>query len=456
MYIVIVGDGKVGHSLATQLVAENHDVTIVEHNEQVLMKNQDQLDAMYVKGNGVSVETLREADVQRADIVVAVTVSDEINMLVCLTAKRLGARYAIARIRDPEYHRSHRFLMEELLIDYILNPERTMAMEVSRILRYPFSGNVETFARGQVEMMDFRLSREDGFVGLALKDIARAMHHLPQVLVCAVEREGEAIIPKGNFVFKEGDRVFVVSDVATITSFFRALGKKMVKITSVMIMGGSRIAFYLGRLLIETGISVSIIEIDPEKAREITELLPEANVILGDGTDHEVLVEEGMLSHDAFITLSGRDEDNIMAGFYAHQNGVHKVVVKNNHENYNPILGMMGLDSVVNTKQVTSNTILRAVRTRLGASGPNQVQRLYRLMDGKAEALEFIVGAGEPIIGQKLKDLEVLPEALVAVIVRNGKVRVPFGDDMLEAGDRVIVMVKESGINFLSDIIWRP
>ncbi|MDD4079960.1 MAG: Trk system potassium transporter TrkA [Eubacteriales bacterium] len=455
MYIIIVGDGKVGHELASRLVAEEHEVAIVERSELVLQRNQDMLDAMYIKGNGVSVETLREAAIQRADIVIAVTVSDEVNMLVCLTAKRLGARYAIARIRDPEYNRSQRFLMEELLIDYILNPERTLAMEISRILRYPFAGGVETFAGGQVEMVDFRVAKPDGLAGMSLKAIARHKKHLPQVLVSAVERDGEAIIPKGDFVLREGDRVFVVSDTATITAFFKALGKNTISVQSAMIMGGSRIAFYLARILLETRMAVSIIEIDPEKAREMTDMLPEANIILGDGTDHELLMEEGLKKNDAFITLSGRDEDNIMAGFYAARNGVRKVVVKNNHENYNPILRLMGLDSAVSAKQVTSNTILRTVRTRSGAAGPNQVQRLYRLMDGKAEALEFNVGQTEPVIGIKLKDLWIKPDALVAVIVRNGKVHIPFGEDTLESGDRVIVIVRESGMNELGDIIRR-
>ncbi len=453
MYIVIVGDGKVGHALAAHLVAEDHQVAIVERSEQVLHRNQDLLDALYIKGSGVSVETLREAEITRADIVIAVTVSDEINMLVCLTAKRLGARYAIARIRDPEYNRSQRFLMEELLIDYILNPERTMALEISRILRYPFSGSVETFARGQVEMMDFRVAKEDGFAGIALKDLLRVKKHLPQVLVCAVEREGEAIIPKGDFSFKEGDRVFVVSDVATITAFFAAIGKNTTKISSVMIVGGGRITYYLARILLEMRVAVSIVEINPDRARELTEMLPEANIILGDGTDQEVLVDEGLLRHDAFITLSGRDEDNIMSAFYAAQNGVRKVVVKNNHDNYSPILGLMGLDSAVNTKTVTSNTILRTVRTRSGAAGPNQVQRLYRLMDGKAEALEFIVSGAEPFIGVPLKNLKVASSALVGVIVRSGKVRIPFGEDRFEAGDRVIVITKENGVNELGEVI---
>ena len=453
MYIVIVGDGKVGHALAGHLVAEGHDVAIVEHSEQVMLRNQDTLDALYVKGNGVSVETLEKAGISRCDIVVAVTISDEINMLVCLTAKRLGARYAIARIRDPEYHRSLSFLMKELLIDYVINPERVMAQEVSRILRYPFSGRIETFARGRVEMMDFRVTTEDGLAGIAVKDLWRVKKHLPQVLVCAVERGHEAIVPKGDFVFQEGDRVFVVSDITTITAFFKALGKNITSIRSVMIMGGSRISYYLSLLLLEMGMEVSIIEIDEEKATWLTEMLPSANVILGDGTDQELMMGEGLTDYDAFVALSGRDEENIMAGLYAVHQGMRKVVVKNNHDNYGDLLGKIGIESAVNTKQVISDTILRTVRTRSGASGPNQVQRLYRLMDGQVEALEFIVLRGEPVIGVPLKNLHVKKDALIAVIVRDGKVRIPFGGDALEEGDRVIVITRENGVNELGELV---
>jgi trk system potassium uptake protein TrkA len=456
MYIVVVGDGKVGHALAGHLVAEGHDVAIVEHSEQVMLRNQDTVDALYVKGSGVSVETLEKAGISRADIVVAVTISDEINMLTCLTAKRLGAQYAIARIRDPEYHHSLSFLMKELLIDYVINPERVMAQEVSRILRYPFSGRIETFARGRVEMMDFRITAEDGLAGLAVKDLLKLKKNLPQVLMCAVEREHKAIIPKGDFVFREGDRVFVVSDITTITAFFKALGKNISSVRSVMIMGGSRISYYLSQMLLDMGMGVSIIEIDEEKANRLSDMLPGAHIILGDGTDQELMTSEGLTDFDAFIALSGRDEENIMAGLYAVHQGMRKVVVKNNHDNYQDLLGKIGIESAVNTKQVISNTILRTVRTRSGAAGPNQVQRLYQLIDGQVEALEFIVHRGESVIGLPLKTLKVREDVLIAVIVRDGKVRIPFGGDALEEGDRVIIITREKGVNELSDVIRRP
>lgn len=453
MRIIIVGDGKVGHSIAQHLIAENHEVTIVDRSETALQRSQDTLDAMLVKGNGVNVDTLMEAGAPGADILIAVTVSDEINMLSCLTAKRLGAKYAIARIRDPEYHKSLSFLMRELLIDYVINPERLMAQEISRILRYPFTGSIETFARGRVELMDFRLGKEDALVGLALKDLYSRKPVMPRVLFCAVQRGEEAIIPKGDLVLQEGDRVFVAGDIPTITQFFRHIGKNTSNIKSVMILGAGRIAYYLCSLLLQMHMQITVIEVDEERAREFAEMLPEATVILGDGTDQELLTSEGLDHYDAFVTLSGLDEENIMAALYAQHAGVRKVIVKNSRDNYMDLLGAIGLESAVSTRQVTGNSILRTVRARKAADAAAAIERLYRLMDGEVEALEFIVQKEDSFINVPLKKLALKPDALIAVIVRDGQVRVPFGEDSLHTNDRVVVIVKGGGIELLSDIL---
>lgn len=455
MRILIVGDGKVGHHLAGQLVAERHEVTIVDRDEAALQRSMDILDALVVKGNGVSVTTLNEAGAPHADVVVAVTVSDEINMLCSLTAKKLGAKYTIARVRDPEYMKGLPFLMKELFIDYAINPERNMALEISRILRYPFSGNVETFARGRVEMLDFRITHDDGLSGVMLKDLYHARRDLPRVLFCAVERAHKAIIPKGDFVLQEDDRVFVAAEVSVITAFFNAIGKNTRVIRRVMVLGGSRIAYYLTNMLIDMGMQVTLVEIDPERARELSEALPRANIVLGDGTDHDLLLGEGLLDADAFITLSGLDEENIMSGLYAVRHGVPKVIVKNNRDNYAELMGDLGLDSVVNTKHVTSNTILRAVRTRGNAERSSGVMRMYRMMDGRVEALEFVAAQSANYTGIPLKNLKVRADALVAVIVRDGHVKVPMGDDTLEPEDRVIVIVKGNGVMTLDDVVGR-
>ncbi len=451
MQIVVIGGGKLGVTLAQHLIAEGHNVTMIDRSEAVLQKNMDSLDAMFIKGSGVSADTLKEADAAHADIVIAATMGDEVNMLACLTAKRLGAQYAIARIRDPEYLPTLSFLQKELSIDYAINPERATAREISRMLRFPFAGGIETFARGRVEMVDFKAGEDDPVVGIPLKEMYRKNKQLPQVLFCAVERGGEIIIPKGNFVIQAGDRVHVVSDVETITRFFESLGKRMESIRSVMVMGGSRIAYYLVSMLLKMRIKVSVIEISPDKARRLSEMLPGATIIEGDGTDQELLESEGLADTHAFVTLADRDEENLMAGFYAAQRGVKKVIVKSSRDTYSAIMHDMGLDSIISTKTVACNDILRVVRSRSSRSFA-AVERMYRLMDGKAEALEFIAQAGDPYIHVPLKDLHIIPDALIAVIVRDGQVRVPFGNDTIEVGDYVVVISRRTGLSALGEV----
>ena len=453
MRIIIIGDGKVGHSLAQSLIAEEHEVTIIDRSEAVLERTRDTLDAMTIQGNGVNVETLMEAGADRADIVIAVTVSDEINMLACLTAKRLGAAYTIARVRDPEYNKSLSFLMKELLIDYVINPERVMAQEISRLLRYPFTGQLETFARGRVELMDFRLAKGDNLVGVALKDLYGRKMGLPRVLFCAIQRGDEAIIPKGDLVLEEGDLVYVAADVPTITRFFREIGKNTSDIKSVMILGAGRISFYLCTLLLQMHMQVKVIELDEERAMQFAQTLPGASVIVGDGTDQELLNSENLTHYDALVTLSGVDEENIMTGLYAKNAGVRKVIVKNSRDTYLDLLGAIGLDSMVSTRQVVGNTILRTVRTRSAAGQAVPIERLYRIMEGKVEALEFVVQKQDAVVHVPLKDLPIRKEALIAVAVRDGQVLVPQGEDCLLPGDRVVVIVKGNGMERLDDVL---
>ncbi len=455
MYIVIIGDGKVGHTLARQLIDEGHEVAIIDRSEIAVQRSTDELDALVIQGNGVSVDTLTEAKAHTADIVIAVTISDEINMLCSLTAKKLGAQYTISRVRDPEYMRSLPFLAKELMIDYVINPERSTALEISRILRYPFSGTVETFARGQVEMMDFRVTKEDGLTGFPLKDMNRRRPDLPRVLYSLVERDHQAHIPKGDFVLHENDRVFVSADIQTITQYFRQLGKNTLSVHNVMLMGGGRIAWYLAYILLEMKVKVSIIEADPQRARQLSEAFPHANVIRGDGTDQELLLSEGLADCDAFVTLSGRDEENIMAGLFAAKQKVRKVVVKCNREHYSDILSGIGIDSLLSPRQVTADTILRTVRTRSDANIAQAVQRMYRLMDGKAEALEFIVQRDEPFVGVPIKDLKIPDDSLIGVIVRKSVVHMPQGNSTLEPEDRVIMITRRVGVTALDELISR-
>ncbi len=454
MRILVVGDGKLGHTLAEHLAKEGHDVVIVDRSDEVLQRSEDTLDVMCVKGNGANATTLMDAGADKADIIIAATAGDETNMLCCLIAKRLGAKYAIARIRDPDFNESLNILQRELDIDMAINPERATAQEISRLIRFPFANNIESFAKGRVEMVEFRAQEKDVVVGYPLKVLARKLQGLPQVLYAAVEREGRVLIPNGDFVIHAGDRVHVAADMVTITAYFRFLGKNSLRVKNVMLLGGGRISYYLARMIAPMGVHVHMIEINEQKANMLSESLPDVNVIHGDGTDQELLEQEGLKQMDAFVALCDRDEENLMAGLFAVAQGVPKVIVKNNRVAYADIINAMGLDSIISPKSITCANILRYVRARANGMG-TKVEKLYRLMDGKAEALEFIARASDPYIGIPLRDLSVRPGTLVAVIVRHGKVIVPFGNDHIESGDSVVIIACQSGIGDLNEVIKR-
>ncbi len=452
MRILIVGDGKVGHTLATELLREGHDITIIDHNDNVLKKTEDNLDVMCVHGNGANASTLLEAEVDRADILIAATATDEVNMLCCLIGKHLGAKFAIARIRDPEYNESLMVLQQELGIDMTINPERATAQEISRMLRYPFANNIEPFAKGRVELVEFLAREEDGICHKPLKELTARHSEVPRVLYCAVEREGEVLIPGGDFIIEPGDRVHVAGEMITVTQFFRYIGRSAKPVKDVMILGGGRISYYLAKIVEKMGIRVSMFEIDPEKAKALSEQLPHADVIVGDGTDQDLLEQENLSGMDAFIALSNRDEESLMTALYAKTCGVPKVVVKVNRYAYKDVLTNLGLENQVSPRIITCNNILRYVRARVNARG-TAVEKLYRLVDGKAEALEFIAKKGDPYIGIPLKQLHTRNGTLVAIILHKGKVIIPFGDDVIQAGDNVVIVSTASGITDLNEVI---
>lgn len=447
-----MGDGKIGHNLAGSLVDEGHEIVIIDKDPAALEKSES-LDVMCIRGNGANISTLIEADAKHCDVVVATTDSDETNMVCCLVAKRLGAKFSIARIRDPEYSDSLYLIKKELLIDMAVNPERTTAQEISRLLRYPFASKVEIFARGRVEMVEFRAQEDDCVVGVPIMQLAQKLpKDFPRVLFCAVEREGEAYIPNGDFVIQPGDHVHVAADILTVMAFFRFMGKTAQRVHEVMIVGGSRIAYYLVKQILSLGMKVSLIEQEEGRARELAEEFPQANIILGDGTDQELLDAEGMQERDAFIALTERDEENLMASIYAQKCGVKKIVLKINRENYIGLVKGMGLDSIVSPKQLTSDTLLRYVRGRSNTKGAT-VERMYRILGNNIEALEFIAGKNAPYLEVPLKDLRLPKETLLAVIVRDRQVIIPFGNDFVKLGDTVIIITKRNGIKDLAEVL---
>lgn len=454
MRIIIIGAGKVGYTLADRLTAEEHDVTVIDKNEDVVNHCLDSLDVLCIRGNGANAKVLLDAGVDHTDIIIASTASDESNMLSCLIAKRLGAKYTIARIRDPEFNESQTLLQNELGIDVAINPERATALEISRLLRYPFAGSIESFAKGQVEMVEFKAQETDAIVNIAMKDLASEVPGLPRILYTIVERNNQVIIPSGDFAIQAGDKVFVCGDMISITDFFRFLGRNKQKVRSVMLLGGGRISYYLSRFIIPLGIHVTLFELDEEKARALSEALPKVDVIAGDGTDRDLLEEQGLNQMDAFVSLSNRDEENLMTGMFASRHGVPKVIAKNSRTTYMDILNDFGLETIISPQTIMTSTILRYVRARENSEG-TMIERLYRLLDGKAEAIEFIARKGDAYIGIPLKDLTVRRGTLVAVIVRQGKVIIPFGMDHLEVNDHVVIISRESGISDLNEVIYR-
>ena len=451
MNIVIVGDGKVGFTLASYLAQENHDVTIVDQDAAALEKASETLDVMCVRGNGANVRTLLEAGADEADVLIAVTTNDEMNMVCCLAAKQLGAKYTVARIRDPEYTESLTVLKDKLNIDLVTNPERATAMEISRLLRFPFAINVETFAHGRVEMVEFRVDEFDPIANMSLI----TMHQrYPGVLCSAVLRGHEAIIPDGHHVIRVGDRMHVLGDIMSITNFFKKLGKDTKRVRSAMLLGGGHISYYFAKITAGMGMKLSLIEIQPDKCRRLSEQLgDEVNIICGDAAEEELLEQENLTQFGALVCLLDRDEENMMTGLYAVRRGLGKVVVKVDRPNYVDVLSDMGLDSVVSPKLTTANTILRTVRALARSQSSAVVEKLYRIVEDKVEALEFTAREGAPYLNIPLSQLRIRKGVLVAVLVRSRKIIIPFGDDHIEAGDTVILIARASSIGALEDAL---
>jgi len=450
MKIIIVGYGKVGYSLAENLSAENNDITIIDNDAETLRRAADDLDVMYVKGNGVSASALMEAGVKNADIVIATTNSDELNMVCCMMAKKLGAQHTIARIRDPEYASELNQLMADLALDLVINPEQAVAAEIVRLLEFPPAIEIETFANGRVIMAEMKVTAEMAIAGKALRDIAQS--GLPSVLIGAVLRGEEVVIPRGDFVIESGDIVYVVGRPSHVYDFSRKIGVHVQKIGNVMILGGGRVAYYLAKTLGEMEMKVKVIEQNRARCEVLTELLPRALIINGDGTDEKLLLSENVGDMAGFIAVTGHDEDNVISALLAKQFGVKKVIAKINRGAYFSVIKNMPIDNVVSPKAITSNHILRYIRGLKNAVG-NPVKTLYRLVGGRVEAVEFSVDDLSPLIGRPLKDLPIADGILIAAIARGNEIIIPHGNDEMKQGDSVILITKDKPLTDLSEIL---
>ena len=451
MDIVIIGDGKVGHKLAMQLSGEKYNVTLIEKNERKIKDAINEMDVSCVVGDGASADIQRKADVPGADLVIACASTDEMNLFCCLLARKLGAKQTIARVRNPIYHNQIDLLKEDLKLSMAVNPERALAGEISRVLIFPSAAKLETFVKGRVELVEVTYPSHSSIEGLSLSELYKK--HQIKMLVCAVQRDGEVYIPDGNFVPKSGDKINITASHSEIEKFLKLTKGIIGKAKNVMICGGGRVAYYLGSQLLELGMQVKIIEVDEKRCMELCDLLPQATIIHGNATDHELLEEEGISKADAFVTLTGMDEENIIMSMYAKSRHVPKVVTKVNDEGLQSMVDQLGMESVVSAKNVTANAITSYVRAMRNSMGSANVETVYKLIGGKIEALEFRIREKTRYTGIPLKDLKLKSNHLVACIVRNRRTIIPGGNDTLEVGDSVIVISMGQGLEDLQDIM---
>ena len=453
MKIIIVGAGKVGTELTRQLSAD-HKVTVIDRDPRTVDSLVNSYDVMGVCGNGGSYEVQKEAEVDRAELLIAATSMDELNIMVCLVAKKLGVKHTIARIRNPEYESQLRFMREELGLSMAINPEKAAAREIARVLRFPAAMKVETFSKGRLELVEYRIPEGSLLHGMKLADLYRSSRI--RVLVCAVSRREETVIPSGDFELRSGDKIYLTSSPARLEAFFRHLGVFRRKVSSVMIVGAGKLCPYLAEELLEMKMSVKIIDRREERCIAMSEQLPGALVICGDGTDSDLLQEEGIGQTDAFVAVTGSDEANILMGMSAGRQAGEgcKVVVKINRRSLVDFASDERItDSVFSPRTVTTELIVQYVRAMESASGA-AIRTLHRLVDGAVEALEFSVPEGAPFLGVPLKDLKLKSGILLTGIVRrDGQILIPSGGDVLKAGDDVIVVTANRTLQTLEDIL---
>lgn len=442
MRISIVGDGKVGYTLSEQLSQEGHDVVIIDSNPEVLEKSQSMLDVMVVVGNGASMVVQREAGVAECDLLIAATSSDEVNLLCCITARKLGCKHTIARVRNPDYDAQLVVFQDDLGLSMTINPERAAAQEISRLLQFPSFLKRDAFYKSNVEMVEIKIAEDSPLKGLSLVQLPALVK--TTALICAVDRNGQITIPSGSFVLEAGDKITLVASAKDLVKLIKLLGIVQQKIRSVIIIGGGRITSYLARELLAGHIAVKIFEEKLDRCEALAEALPGALIIHGDGTNQELLLEEGLQSVDAFVTLTGMDEENIILSMYAKHKGVKKTITKVNHDSYAQLFANQGVDSIISPKQITANLIVRYVRA-MANTGYGSVQTLHRIVGGKVEALEFEVGENTHHLGDTLAKLKIKPNILIASINRKGKVIIPKGADTLEVGDSIIVVTAAEG-----------
>lgn len=450
MQIIIVGCGNIGTTLTEQLSREGHNITVVDINAAKVEEVVNRYDVMGIAGNGASFMIQNEAGISEANLLIAVTASDELNLLCCLIAKKAGDCHTIARVRNPIYNKEISFIKEELGLSMVINPEQAAANEIARLLKFPSAIVVNTFAKGKVEILKCKLKEDSVLAGRPLTDISNKLHC--DVLICMVERGEEVFIPSGNFELQAKDVISVVASPKKANEFFEKIGMTTNRIRNCMIVGGGETTYYLAQQLLPMGIEVKIIEQNKARCNELSELLPQAMIIYGNGTERSLLQEEGIQQTQAFVAWTNLDEENIMLTLFAKSISEAKNITKVHRIEYDEIIDSLDLGSVLYPKNITAEYIVQYVRAMQNSIGSN-IETLYQLIENKVEALEFRVNEKSEVVGVPLKELELKDDLLLACINRKGRIITPDGQDTIEVGDTVIVITPSRGFHDLRDIL---
>ncbi len=450
MDIIIVGCGKVGSTLAAKLNAEGNNVTIIDQDGDKVKAIANKLDIMGVIGNGASRSVQKDAGVDKTDLLIAVTGNDELNLLSCLVAKKSSNCRTIARLKDPEYNMDAPYFKNELGLAMVINPELAAAKEIARVLNFPSAIKIETFAKGRVELLKFKLPKGSQLVGMSVKDVATKLRST--ITFCTIERGDEVYIANGNFVFEEKDIISIIASPQKAKAFFKKIDYQIQPIKDALIVGGGPITYYLCNLLEGSGISCTVVEKNGARCDELATEFEKVTIINADPSDEDVLREEGIALTDAFVALTGLDEENILLSLFAKKSGSRKIITKINRIDFDDIVTHLDLDTMVYPKNITADTIVSYVRAMNNRRGSN-IETVYNLIKGRVEAVEFTIGTGSPVVGKPLMELALKPGVLIATIQRGRTLIAPRGQDVIEPGDSVVVITKDMALTNIKDIL---
>ena len=448
MKIVIIGIGSIGRTILKSLSGEGHTVTIIDEDKNLIEDLIERYDVFGVMGNGASMEIQREASAESADLLIALTRNDELNIFACLVAKRLGVKNTIARVRNPDYRKQIAQMKDDLGISMVVNPEKETANEIFNLINLPSVSSMEHFAEGKVLLVEVAVKRGCPLIGESLISLGRKLNS--RVLVCAVQRGDEVIIPSGTFEIREGDRIHFTADTKNLSDFLSEADLVKSPFKNIMIVGGGRIGYYLANSLSKKKYAVKLIEENPARAEVLAEDLPNVTVACGNGTQHDLLIEEGIEAMDAFVALTDVDEENMIVSMFANKKGVKKSITQIESDDLFGMLDELGIDNTVSPKQVVASRIISYARALANTRGSN-VLTLYQLVHNQVEALEFAARKQAPIYDKPLKDLTIKKNCLIACIIRGSEVIIPGGNTQIKLGDNVVVVTTHKNFDDLTD-----